>query len=47
MYIINMASDCTHQEASFVSLDNLDNIPILLDEDKYLEEKITPLPYFL
>ena len=33
MYIINMASGCTHEEASLVSLDDLDNISILLEED--------------
>ena len=38
-----MASGCTHKEASFVSLDNLDNIFILLDEDNDLEEEITLL----
>ena len=43
MYIVNMASGCTHEEASFVSLDDLDNISILLDEDNGLEEKITHL----
>ena len=32
MYIVNMASGCTYEEASFVSLDNLDNISILLDQ---------------
>ena len=38
-----MASDCTYEEASFVSLDNLDNISVLLDEDIDLEEEITHL----
>ena len=40
MYIVNMASGCTHKEASFVFLDDLDNISILLDEDNDLEEEI-------
>ena len=43
MYTVNMASDCTHEEASFVSLDDLDSISILLDKDNYLEEEITHL----
>ena len=43
MYIVNMASDCTHEEASFISSDDLDNISILLDEDNDLEEEITHL----
>ena len=34
---------CTHQEGLFVSSDDLDNISILLDEDKDLEEEITHL----
>ena len=38
-----MASGCTYEEASFVSLDNLDNISVLLDEDIDLEEEITHL----
>ena len=38
-----MASDCTHEEASFSSLDELSNITILLDEDNDLEEEITHL----
>ena len=33
MYTVNMASDCTHEEASFSSL----------DEDNDLEEEITHL----
>ena len=41
--IVNMASGCIHNEASFVSLDDLDNISILLDKDKDLEEEITRL----
>ena len=36
-----MASSCTHKEASFVSLGNLDDISILLDEDNDLEEETT------
>ena len=36
-------STCTHEEALFVSLDDLDNIFILLDEDNDLEEEITHL----
>ena len=43
MYTVNMASDCTHEEASFVSLDDLDSISILLDKDNDLEEEITHL----
>ena len=39
-----MALGCTHEESSFVSLDNLGNISILLDEDHNLEEEITHLP---
>ena len=38
-----MALGCTHKEASIVSLDNLNNISILLDEDNDLEEEITHL----
>ena len=30
-----------NQEASFISLDDLDNVSILLDEDNDLEEEIT------
>ena len=40
MYIEHMASGGT-EEASFVSLDDLDNISILLDKDNDLEEEIT------
>ena len=43
MYIVSKASGCTHQKASFVFLDDLDNISILLDEDNGLEEEITHL----
>ena len=39
MYIINITSDCTHEEASFVSLDDLDSISILLNENNDLEKK--------
>ena len=38
MYIVNMASSCMHEDASFVSLDDLENVSILLDEDHDLEE---------
>ena len=38
-----MTPGCTHKEASFVSLDDLDNISILLDEDNDLEEELTHL----
>ena len=38
-----MASSCTHEETSFVSLDDLDDISNLLNKDNYLEEKITHL----
>ena len=41
-----MALGCTHEEASIVSLDNLNNVSILLDEDNDLEEEITHLFYF-
>ena len=43
MYIVNMYSGCTYKEASFVSLNYLDNISILLDEDNDFEEEITRL----
>ena len=47
MYIANMASGCTHEEASFESLDDLDlcldNISTLLDEYNDLEEEIIHL----
>ena len=43
MYIVNLASGCTHEEASFVSLDDLENISILLHEDNDLKEKLTHL----
>ena len=38
-----MASGRTHEEASFVFLDDLDNISILLGENNDVEEKITHL----
>ena len=38
-----MVSGCIHGKASIVFLDDLDNISILLDEDKDLEEEITNL----
>ena len=38
-----MTLGCTHEEALFVYLDDLDNISILLDEDDDLEEEITDL----
>ena len=43
MYIVIMASGCTHDKAWFVSLDDLDEISTLLDEDNDLEEEITYL----
>ena len=47
MYIANMASCCTHEEASLESLDDLDpcldNISTLLDEYNDLEEEIIHL----
>ena len=43
MYIVNMASSCTHEKASFLYLDDLDEIFTLLDEDNDLEEEITHL----
>ena len=38
-----MAPGCTHEEDSLASLDDLDNVSILLDEDNDLEEEITHL----
>ena len=38
-----MASGCIHEEALFVSLDDLDNISILLGKDNDLEKEITRL----
>ena len=43
MYVLNMASGCTHEETLFVSSDDLDNSSILLDEDNDLEEESTHL----
>ena len=43
MYNVNRASGQKHQEASFVSLDDLGNISISLNKDNDLEEKITNL----
>ena len=43
MYIVNIASGCTDEGASFVTLDDSDNISILLDEYNYLEENIAHL----
>ena len=40
MYFLNMVSGCTHQQVLFVSLDELDNISSLLDEDIFLEGKL-------
>ena len=42
-----MASSCTHKEASFVSLGNLDDISILLDEDNDLEEETTHIYIYI
>ena len=42
-----MASSCTHKEASFVSLGNLDDISILLDEDDDLEEETTHIYIYI
>ena len=36
-----MASSCTHKEASFESLDDLNNTFVLLDKDNDLEQKNT------
>ena len=38
-----MASSCIYEDASFVSLDDLGNITILLDKDNDLEEEIAHL----
>ena len=43
MYILRMTSGCTHKEVLFVSLDDLDNISILLDESNDLEEEVSHL----
>ena len=42
-----MTSGSTHEEASFVSLDDLDNISTLLYEVDDLEEKFTDLLNYL
>ena len=39
MYVVNMACRGMHEQALFISLDKLDNIAILLDEDNDLEEE--------
>ena len=38
-----MASGCTHEDASFISLDDLDKISVLLGKVSDLEEEITHL----
>ena len=43
MYVVNMASDCSHEKALFVPLADLGNISILLNKDNDLEEEITHL----
>ena len=43
MYVVNMASGCTYKETLLVSLDDLENISISLDEDNYLQDNITYL----
>ena len=43
MYIAFTATVCTHEKASFVSLNDLDNISILLEVDHDLDEEITHL----
>ena len=43
MYIVNMVLDCRHEDASFVTLNDLENISILLDEGDDLEDEITHL----
>ena len=43
MYTVNMASGCVYEDASFVYLDDLGNITILLDKDNDLEEEIAHL----
>ena len=40
---VNIALGCTHKEVLFVSLEDLDNICISLDEDNDLVEEITHL----
>ena len=43
MYLFNVVLGCGHEEASFISLDDLDNIPISLDKDNDLEGEMTHL----
>ena len=43
MYIVNMARGNTHENASFVYLNNLDKISIWWDKDNDLEEEATDL----
>ena len=43
MYIVNRASSYTHEEALFVSLDDLDNISFLLQQENDSEEEIAHL----
>ena len=38
MFIVNMVLGCTHEGGLFVSLDDLGNILVLLDEANHLEE---------
>ena len=38
LYIVNMGLGCIHEEASFVALDDLDNISILTNEGNDLKE---------
>ena len=39
MFIVNMASGCTHEGALFLSWGDLDNISFLLDKDNDSEKK--------
>ena len=43
MYIVNLASNCTLEEASFASSDDLDNFSILVEEDNDLKDEINHL----
>ena len=43
MYIVNRASSYTHEEPLFVSLDDLDNISFLLQQENDSEEEIAHL----
>ena len=43
MCIVNRASSYTHEEALFVSLDDLDNISFLLQQENDSEEEIAHL----